>query len=170
MITEKITQRNDQLDIFLDICGQMGYTNNNSLEAMKFNWCIEQGGTWWVTKNNMGKILAISGIHPFMDGYRALFRGAQIESRQHKTLNKYKLQDYTFSDHLYEQIQWANSNKIYVTTNVTNDNSGKMNRVHRSAKVLEKQGVFKYMYDKEIFYVNQSIWKVNIDRYKEIRK
>jgi len=159
-----------ELEQFCKDCSVQGYHNNSSTQAMKFDWCIEQGGTWWVTKNNMGKILAVSGIHPFMDGFRALFRGAQIESRQHKTLNKYKLQDYTFSEHLYEQIQWANSNKIYVTTNVSNDASGKMNRVHRSAKVLEKQGVFKYMYDKEIYYVNQSIWKVNIDRYNEIKK
>ena len=85
---------------------------------------------------------------------------------------KYQLQNYAFADHLYEQIKWANSEKIYVTTSPYSDDdrSGKMSRIHKSAKVLAKQGVFKYLYDKEVFHVEQSIWRVNIERYNEIRQ
>ena len=56
-----------------------------------------------------------------MDGYRTLYRGAQIEPRPYNKLNKYQLQNYAFADHLYEQIKWANSEKIYVTTSPYSD-------------------------------------------------
>ena len=169
--TEQITENSKELEIFLDICKKKGYTNNSNLDKLKFQWCLDQGGSWWVTKKE-NRILAISGVHPFMDGYRTLYRGAQIEPRPYNKLNKYQLQNYAFADHLYEQIKWANSEKIYVTTSPYSDDdrSGKMSRIHKSAKVLAKQGVFKYLYDKEIYHVEQSIWRVNIERYNEIRK
>ena len=95
--TKQIIKSTKELEIFLDICKQKNYTNNSNLEALKFEWCLDQGGTWFVTEKD-NRILAISGIHPFMDGYRALYRGAQIEVRPYNKLNKYQLQNYAFAD------------------------------------------------------------------------
>jgi hypothetical protein len=169
--TIRLTEFTPQLQAFCEVCSSMGYTNNSSRKSIKFDWCIEQGGSWWATVIE-DRIVSLSGIHPFLDGYRALFRGVQIETRPYKGLNKYQKQNYAFYDHMVKQIEWCGSDNIYITTSpVSNDDrSGKMKRIHSSAKVLEKQGVFTYIRDDEIFYVQQSIWKLNVDRYYEIRK
>ena len=124
----------------------------------------------WGTYNN-NRLVAISGIHPFKDGYRALFRGAQIELKQLDGLSKYQKQNYGFNDHLPLQIEWADNPNIYITTSPYDDNdrSGKMSRIHRSAIVLEKQGVLTYVNEEEVFYVPQVIWKLDQKRYYEIR-
>jgi hypothetical protein len=169
--TIRLTEFTPQLETFCEACASMNYTNNASRKAIKFDWCLEEGGSWWATvKDN--KIISLSGIHPFLDGYRALFRGVQIETRPYKGLNRYQKQNYAFYDHMVKQIEWSKSNNIYITTSPVSvdDRSGKMSRIHNSAKVLEKQGVFEYIKDDEVFYVQQSIWKLNIGRYYEIRK
>lgn len=156
---------------FMDKCDKLGYTNNNSLTAMKFDWCRENDGSWWATvKDN--KIVSVSGVHQFLDGYRALYRGAQIETRPFTGLNKYQMQNYAFVDHLPKQIEWADGKPVYITTSPHNDKdrSGKMSRVHRSAEVLAKQGVFVYIKDDTLFNVPQAVWQVNVEKYNEIRK
>ena len=32
---------------FCKDCASLNYNNNRSLQAMKYDWCIEQGGAWW---------------------------------------------------------------------------------------------------------------------------
>jgi len=168
--TKQILTNSHELETFMQECDNRNYTNNNSLHALKFEWCMETGGSWWGSYNN-NRLVAISGIHPFKDGYRALFRGAQIELKQLDGLSKYQKQNYGFNDHLPLQIEWANSPNIYITTSPYDDNdrSGKMSRIHRSAIVLEKQGVLTYVNEEEVFYVPQVIWKLNQERYYEIR-
>ena len=78
--TKQILTNSHELETFMQECDNRNYTNNNSLHALKFEWCMETGGSWWGTYNN-NRLVAISGIHPFKDGYRALFRGAQIGPR-----------------------------------------------------------------------------------------
>jgi hypothetical protein len=115
----------------------------------------------------------MSGMHPFKDGYRVLFRGAQIEQRPIKGLNRYQFQSWGMWKELPMQIEWAKwqgKDKIYITTNVSNDASGKMNRIHRAFNALEKAGVVEYCGDEEIFFTQQSVWRVNIQKYFEVRK
>ena len=45
-----------------------------------------------------------------------------------------------------------------------------MNRIHKSFTVMAKGGMFEYIGDEEVFYTQQSIWKLNNDKYFEIRK
>ena len=80
------------------------------------------------------------------------------------------MQSYGIYDHLPLQIDFAHGVPIYITTNITNDASGKMNRIHKSFRVMEQGGMVTYMGDEEIFYTQQSIWRLNVDRYFEIRK
>ena len=160
-----------QVNKFLDVCTQKEFKNNTSLEVIKWSWCKKEG-SWWGTFNNK-QLIALSGMHPFKDGYRALFRGAQIETRPMKGLNRYQFQSWGFYAHLPLQIEWARwqgKENIYITTNVENDASGRMNRIHKSFTALQKAGVVDYLGDEEIFYTLQSVWKVNIDRYFDVRK
>lgn len=166
------TRQLDNIDIhhvltFANECYRNGYKNNVSLNAMKWDWCLENG-TWFGTIEN-DRIISMSGCHKFKDGYRALFRGAQIQTKPINCLNKYQMQSYCVADQLPFQIKYAEGSPIYITTNVSNDASGRMNRIHKSFTQMEKGGMVNYIGDEEIFYTKQSVWKLNVAKYFEIR-
>lgn len=168
MRTEQLSETNIALMTFIDKCDQRGYKNNNSLKAMKWDWCLENGA-WFATYNELDEIISISGIHHWKDGYRALFRGAQLYPRQ-IGINKYHMQSYCFHSQLPHQIAYADSKPIYITTNFENDASGKMIRIDRTFRLLEKTGLVEYISTEEVFYVQQNIWRLNVECYNTIRK
>ncbi len=153
---------------FSSDCYRMGFMNNKSLIAMKWDWCLENGA-WFGTMEN-DSIIAMSGCHPFKDGYRALFRGAQLSPRPVKGLSRYQMQSWGISEHLPLQIKFSNGKPIYITTNVSNDASNRMNRIHKSFKIMANGGMIDYLGDEEIFYTQQSVWKLNVKKYFEIRE
>lgn len=168
--TKSITEVDDSLLEFLSECDKLGFNNNNSLESMKFQWCLDEGGMWYATYCD-DKIISISGIHPWTDGYRALFRGAQLYPRD-IGLNRYHMQSFCFHSQLPLQIEYAlqnNSGIIYVTTNVDNDNSGKMTRINRTFHHLEKFGLVTGFGTVQVYDVDQSIWMLDIAKYNEVR-
>ena len=152
---------------FSSDCYRMGFMNNKSLIAMKWDWCLENGA-WFGTMEN-DSIISMSGCHQFKDGYRALFRGAQIKTKPINCLNRYQMQSYCVADQLPLQIKYAEGAPIYITTNVSNDASGRMNRIHKSFVQIAKGGMVDYIGDEEIFYTKQSVWKLNEEKYFEIR-
>jgi hypothetical protein len=79
------------------------------------------------------------------------------------------MQSWPIYAHLPLQLEFAGTKPVYITTNVTKDNSGKMNRVHNSFKIISKSGMIKYVGDDIIFNTLQSIWQVNPEVYFEIR-
>jgi hypothetical protein len=71
---------------------------------------------------------------------------------------------------LPEQIKWAQSSEeqpAYITTNVENDASGKMNRTDRLFHLLAKQGIVSFYTEEEIYGTKQSVWKLNLEKYYE---
>lgn len=175
VITKQLTRKDmSMLRDFCKACENLGYLNNSSLSAMKFSWCLEQNGSWWITvKQN--QIIAVSGIHKFKDGWRAAFRGAQTQTRPISGLSKYQMQSYCIHSHLPLQIEFAEaiSGKnvpIYITTNTDNDASGKMSRVHRSFFEMEKAGMVSHCGVESVYAATQSIWKINKDRYFDLRR
>jgi hypothetical protein len=149
-----------------------GFNNNTSLKAMKYHWCLEQGGAWFGTFKE-DKIISLSGIHPFKDGWRAMFRGAQFEGRR-IGLNRYQMTSYSLHSQLPLEVEYAERKStrgvpIYVTTNIKHDASGNANRVHKLFVELGKLGVFSHHSDEEIFNTLQSIWKLNREKYYDVR-
>jgi len=179
-MTKTIQLRNPTtLTNFLKLCKHMGFGNNESLTALKWQWLLDEGGSWWVTTLN-DNIISLSGVHPFKDGYRALYRGVQTFQRP-AGLNKYHMSSYPFAEQLPKQIEWAqiksNDNEvpIYITTNIDNDASGKMLRINRVFKILEKQKIVDFMGEESVYYTKQSVWKLNKKeyyghRYKTLKK
>ena len=165
--TKRIYDADNVVMDFIDSCNQLGYKNNNSLKSVKWEWCLENGA-WFATFEN-NRIISLSGIHTFKDGYRALFRGAQLYPRP-IGINKYHMQSYCFHSQLPHQIAYASTKPIYITTNFENDASGKMIRIDRTFQLLEKTGLVDYVGTEEVFYVQQNIWRLNVDRYNAIRK
>ena len=76
--TKQITENSKELEIFLDICNEKGYTNNSNLNKLKFNGAWIQGGSWWVTEKD-NKIIAISGAHPLWTDIECCTEAPQIE-------------------------------------------------------------------------------------------
>lgn len=147
---------------FASECYRLGFENNTSLIKMKWDWCLENGAWFATYKNN--SIISLSGIHKFEDGYRALFRGAQTELRP-CGLNRHHMQSYCFAEQLPLQIEYAGVYPVYVTTNVTHDASGRMNRVDKLFHRLALQKLVNFVDRKEVYYTDQNIWRLNIRNY-----
>lgn len=149
-----------------------GFNNNSNLKTMKYHWCLEQGGKWFGTFKQE-KIISLSGIHPFLDGWRAMFRGAQHEGRR-IGLNRYQMTSYSLHSQLPQEIEYVENISgrgipIYVTTNINHDASGNAGRVHKLFVELSKLGVFDHCGDHEIFNTLQSVWKLNREKYYDVR-
>ena len=166
--TKELTEVTSAVERFIAECTLLGYKNNSSLKEMRWDWCLD-GGMWYATYEN-DVIISITGIHPFKDGYRALYRGAQLKAHPVKGLNRYQMQSWGIYDHLPLQIEFANGKPLYITTNVSNDASGRMNRIHKSFSIMAAGGMVDYIGDEQIFNAVQSVWRLNNDKYFEIRK
>jgi hypothetical protein len=159
---------------FCKSCQLRGFSNNDSLQSMKFDWCLKENGIWVGTfKNN--QLIALSGAHKFKDGFRGMFRGAQLESRPTVGLDRYQRTAYCLYDHLPLQMEYVEQNygrnvPIYVTTNISHDASGTATRVHNLFKELGRVGMFECCGDEEIFYTMQTVWKLNKEKYFDIRR
>lgn len=169
MTVLKLTRVTPDLEHFIHRCDQMGYKNNNSLKAMKFEWCLENGGEWYASYDK-NSIVGISGIHPFKDGWRALFRGAQLYSIP-GGLSKMHMNCWMFRDHLPIAIKYFGNKPLYITTNVDNDASGKMLKLNKLYQNhLAKHNIVEHLGQEEVFYTEQNVWKLNIEQYTSIRE
>ena len=92
MIVEPITDDLiSRLEIFCREANELGYTNNASLKAMKFDWCKENGEYFCTLKDD--RIVAVAGCHECDEihegAWRILFRGCELpEASPYKGLNK----------------------------------------------------------------------------------
>lgn len=159
---------NSAVEKFIAECSKLGYKNNSSLKEMRWDWCLEEGA-WYATYED-DSIISMSGIHPFKNGFRAVYRGAQLKQHPVKGLNKYQMQSWPIYAHLPLQIEFAKNKPLYITTNTDRDNSGRMNRIHNSFSTMAKGKMVSYICNEQVFNSVQSVWKLNNDRYFEIRK
>ena len=166
--TEELTQVTPALEDFIAQCKLFGWKNNSSLKELRWDWCLEKG-MWYATYSD-NTIVSLTGIHPFKDGYRALYRGAQLWPRRVKGLNRYQMQSWGIYAHLPLQIEFAKGKPLYITTNTDRDNSGRMNRIHNSFSAMAKGKMVEWICNEQVFNSVQSIWKLNNDKYFEIRK
>ncbi len=156
---------------FCKDCDALGYHNNNSLKAMKYDWCKDIGEFWGAWYNE--KLIAVAGAHPLPDisenAIRVLFRGCQIES-PYKGLNASHMNSVPFRDILPYQIKMYKENDLFITTNINHDASGHMHKTHRVMQLLEKKGIVDlHIESMELWYTNQSVWKLNKEKYNEVR-
>ena len=168
--TERVQELNPAVQEFIFKCSLKGFKNNSSLKEMRWDWCLEEGAWYATYDNDFNHIIAMTGIHPFKDGYRALYRGAQLSPRPIKGLNRYQMQSWGIYAHLPLQIEFAKGKPLYITTNTDRDNSGRMNRIHNSFSAMARGKMVEWICNEQVFKSWQSIWKLNVDRYFEIRK
>jgi hypothetical protein len=161
-----------KLEIFCDEAESLGYNNNSSLKTMKYEWCKDYGEYFCAIEDD--KIVSVAGCHPLPEvndkAWRVMFRGAQLPGYNKSFgLNKYHMSAITWREIMPAQIEFCNTNELYITTNIEHDASGKMNRTHRLFKGLAKVGMVEHYKDMELYYTDQSVWKLNIDEYNHRR-
>ena len=160
-----------ELSVFCIKCQVLGYNNNSSLQAMKYEWCKDWGEYWGAWIDN--RLVAVAGAHPLPEvgpnAMRVLFRGCQVDDL-YTGLSKTHMNSIPFRDILPHQIEAYPDKDLYITTNVSHDASGRMNRTHKVMKLLDKLGIVQYNCTMELYYTEQSVWKLNVERYNEVRR
>jgi len=165
---------------FCKECQASGYKNNESVEAMKLEWCLSRGGQFFLTYLD-DRIISLSGCHPLKEVgenvYRVLFRGATLPEYQNilGIMSKTHMNSTPFYYHLPRQVSWAtasNYETFVVTTNHNNqDGIETMSKSHRVFQLLEKQGIVDCIHKNlKLFYTDQSVWKINLEKYNFARQ
>ena len=165
----------EDLKIFMDKCKNLGYINNANLKNLKLDFVKENLGTMhYVYKKD--KIIAMSGCHKFVDmgdnAFRVAFRSAQLPKEDvFKGLSKYYFNSIPWRLCLPLEIQHClkqNCNNIYVTTNI-NRHDSRFSKADRNMQLLTTFDVVQYVCTKEIYYTEQNVWKLNVDKYLKLR-
>ena len=155
-----------------EFCSSQNFSNNTSLEKMKWDWC-----PFWCAAFDGDKIVSIAGAHELPEvspnAYRLLFRGAQLPGYTLGTGRDVFKTGIHLSYLLPMQITWAlkmNPNaELYISTNINND-GGKSQRMNDIIMpLLAKRGVWKLEQSMMLFHVPQRLWRINVKTYMEER-
>lgn len=174
-------QVNDDIRLqeFCEQCSLLGWENNSSPKLMKVDKMIMPYGKYFVGLDE-DKFFTIAGVHDLnevgIDGYRCLFRGAQLP----KYTPKFSMNMYTsgiqFSYLLYYQIKFIqeidNTANFYISTNIDNPKAGASSRLNSIMMPrLVKQGYFDlYKENYDMYGTQQNLWRVNVEKYMEDRE
>lgn len=172
-------EHKNKLINFCAKCNDLGYKNNESLEAMRLEWCLGQGGQFFLTYYD-DALISVSGCHPIPQvdntAYRLLFRGVELPEYQNffNVVSKTHMSALPFFYHVPLQIAWAKKqefSKFVITTNWDNpDGIKSMNKSHRVFKLLARQGLVDCEIEKiHLWHTDQSVWKLNINSYEILR-
>jgi hypothetical protein len=174
LIYKQLTSDNvPQIEIFCEQCKLLGYENNASLKAMKFEFATFFGAY------DQDKIVSLAGVHPLPEvnkhAWRCLFRGAQLPRYTPEwSMNIFK-SGIHFSQFLYRQIKYVQSldkdAEFYVSTNITASTGVKSHRMNNVMMPrIANMGVW-HLYAENIMLYNvpQNLWKIDVDRYLQLR-
>lgn len=162
-----------KLEIFLNICDELGYKNNKSFESIKLDKMTMPHGQFFIGLDE-DKIFTFAGVHIMEPHtYRCLFRGAGLP--YYSTGLTGLKASYQFIYLLNMQIDFILEHdtlaEFYLTTNHSQDKgkSSRMNDVW--CPRAEKQGILTLV-DENFMYNNtlQRLWKINVATYKQWRK
>lgn len=158
-------------------CDSQNFSNNISLEKMKWDWCLENGA--WNLALADNTVVSIAGIHPLPEvsdnSYRCLFRGAQLPGYTLGTGRNVFNTSIHIGYFLFDQLLWGldknPQSKFYISTNINDDGgkSQKMNRVF-GPHIQKKHGFLTPEKEIMLYYVPQTLWAVDTERYFQERK
>lgn len=161
------------LEKFCKECGELGYSNNATLTAMKFGaaYDLKEIPTFFATLVD-GAIASVAGSHSLNEKQlRCGFRAAALPrfSGIINGLSKTHMTNLAWAPLLPESIidgLERGYEEFYITTSHTShDASGKMHRTHRAMQLLAKQGIMEYAGIETFYHVPQTKWKFNLPRF-----
>lgn len=175
MIISKLTLTDiPMLEKFCDECNKLGWTNNSSLKAMKFEKTIAEGGGFFGIINN-DKLVSVAGYQYLPEvsenAWRIFFRSATLpKSGTNKGLHRGtgtrgKLYIHSFIKELPDK-------ELYVTTNISNSEYKNITRYDRSLRIEAKINDSYIEPLKEVILYNtpQTLWKLNVKKFLESSK
>lgn len=163
----------DAVKAFCIECKTAGFKNNSSLQDLKWGdvYDLPSKPEYWAAFDQ-DQIIFLAGCHRYKfatNTLRCLFRSASLPNYKNKQKGLRKTYTNSLVKYiLHEQIQYGLANdydQFVITTNTENDNSGKMQKTHRVYQNYFKNGIVEYLGDVEYYYTQQSIWKVNLEKY-----
>jgi|TARA_X000000950_G_scaffold279359_1_gene372000 hypothetical protein len=162
-----------QLEVFCKQAEKLGYQNNSSLKAMKYDWCKERGEYFCAIVNET--IVAVAGCHPLPEvgenAWRILFRGCELpQNDTFLGLGKGDWNSITQREIIPKFIEYCPTDELYITTNTHHEHSnGKAARNHKLMGLLAKQKILDKHSEMELYYTHQAVWKLNIKEYNRRR-
>ena len=147
---------------FTEKCKEKGYVNNSSLSKLRFDWCLDNGGMWYVTIVN-DDYISMSGIHEFLDGYRCLYRSVQLESIANVGLNMQST-SYCWTQQLPLQVKYSGLKPMYITTNIGKNTPDHMLKIDKIMKIMKKYSMVQFIKTELINGVQQNLWLLNKEK------
>ena len=144
-----------QLEVFCKQAEKLGYQNNSSLKAMKYNWCKERGEYFCAIVNET--IVAVAGCHPLPEvgenAWRILFRGCELpQNDTFLGLGKGDWNSITQREIIPKFIEYCPTDELYITTNTHHEHSnGKAARNHKLMGLLAKQKILDKHSEMELY-------------------
>lgn len=171
-VTRLSAKHKQMVEDFCDQCKLAGYTNNSSIEQMKFNgvYDLSEPAVFWAVLEQ-DKIISVSGCHVINNELRCLFRSATLPEydRLVPGLSKHHMNSLPFSVLMLHQIEYGldcGITNFYITTSAgDHDASGKMKRTHRALELLARTGMVDYAGNDTVYNTEQALWKINLDCY-----
>jgi hypothetical protein len=162
------------IEDFCEQCRKLGWQNNSSLAAMKFDKATFFAGF------DEDKIVSLAGCHRLPEvnenAWRCLFRGAQLPGYTPEWSRNILKSAIGVSQLLYMQIKYIqeieNNYEIFISTNINSDTGGKSSRMNNVIMpMVAKQGYWDlYLENFMLNNVLQNIWKVNVPCYMSARE
>lgn len=171
----------DKLQEFCDQCATFGWQNNATFDNIKLEKLEMPYGQFFIGYDHSKDIIFnLAGVHHLPEiapnAWRCLFRGAQLPGYSITgsfTKNIFKT-GYQLSYILPMQMEFIKQYDpladFYMTTNSQTtavDTAGKSKRMDIvMSKTLAASGVLdKFAENFELFYTQQTIWKINVEEY-----
>lgn len=172
----KLRQWNEQLDLtdFYKEASARGFENNSSQKKMIDCFRNEQKWNAWILYKDQNPIGSVAA-HSFNDvmeddSYRVLTRVCAFANKRPSksilTINKMMREHQHFSDQFFlpKCIEWANTDKIYATSNESLVASQRL--VHRFYfPTLEDMNIVKKVKEIEYRKTRQTVWRIDPDAF-----
>jgi hypothetical protein len=173
-----------KLQEFCDKCKDLGWKNNSSFEDIKLDKMIMPYGQYFIGYDDQKEqIWNLLGVHHLPEihknAWRIFFRGAQLPGYRlgnKLTTDIFKI-GYQITYIVEMQIkfiqQYKSNAEFYCSTNTPNAKKFARSQFLDQvvAPQLEERGVLSKEYENfNLFHTDQTIWKLNIEKYFEERK
>jgi hypothetical protein len=166
IVFKQVFKNDPLLEEYMAECAKRNYTNNSTIENLKFDY-FEHSAFFGVVVNN--KIREFAGVHNFdIDGkryYRIGFRAASIKDSEYSPKQGKNLLKSSIIVGILLPMQIKYIEDLYgpqefiMTTNLDHSSAGKSHIANRLFMRGKEPAVKKLLYeDVEYLYTRQNVW------------
>ena len=165
----------DILEDFCNKCAALGYTNNSSIDKLKFDYITENNGAYFYAFLN-DTLVSLAGCYHFPElgdsAYRFSYRGVQLPGVDtYQGLSKNHFNSIPWRVLLNYQIKHGldrGATEFYTTTNIK-DEFGRVPKTDKMMHYISQKGIVALHDTINIFNIEQRVWKLNLEKYDASR-